>query len=174
MSIQVADEFTIRNNSGKTIKPKPEVKKERRTNNRTTGTGGLKKNLLLKLTYLLSKVRTQVPPKNPELEPSMEYSQAFPNENTSTMDNMYSAANMDKGISKNAKPSNPGDLMKGARRKKVGKGSYQRGKTAPKTKMVTAPGRNPTNKKVRVIIDRPSKRKKQKNTSGSARFAGGG
>ena len=167
MSIQVADEFTIRNNSGKTIKPKPEVKKERRTNNRTTGTGGLKANLPP------LKVRSQVPPKNPELEPAMEYSQAFPNENTSTMDNMYSAANMDKGISKNAKPSNPGDLMKGARRKKVGKGSYQRGKTAPKTKMVTAPGRNPTNKKVRVI-DRPSKRKKQKNTSGSARFAGGG
>jgi hypothetical protein len=46
-------------------------------------------------------------------------------------------------------------------------------KAMPKTKMVTAPGRNPTNKKVRVI-DRPSKRKKQKNTSGSARFAGGG
>ena len=71
---------------------------------------------------------------------------------------------------------NPGALMgnkyTGPRRKKVGKGSYQRGTTAPKTKMVTAPGRNVTNKKVRVI-DRPGK-PRPKNTSGSARFAGGG
>ena len=167
MSIQVADEFTIRNNSGKTIKPKPKVKKERRTNNRTTGTGGLKANLPP------LKVRSQVPPKNPELEPSMEYSQAFPNENTSNLDKMYSAYDMDKGAGKNAKTSNPGDLMKGSRRKKVGKGSYQRGNTAPKTKLVLAPHRNPTNKKVRVI-DRPVKRKKPKNNTGSARFSGGG
>ena len=72
---------------------------------------------------------------------------------------------------------NPGALMgnknTGPRRKKVGKGSYQRGTTAPKTKLITAPGRNVTNKKVRVI-DRPSKRKKPKNTSGSSRFSEGG
>ena len=72
---------------------------------------------------------------------------------------------------------NPGALMgnkhTGPRRKKVGKGSYQRGTTAPKTKMVLAPHRNPTNKKVRVI-DRPSKRNRPKNTSGSSRFSGGG
>tara|TARA_R110001592_G_scaffold328793_1_gene610418 strand:- start:892 stop:1575 length:684 start_codon:yes stop_codon:yes gene_type:complete len=72
---------------------------------------------------------------------------------------------------------NPGALMgnknTGPRRKKVGKGSYQRGTTAPKTKMVLAPHRNPMNKKVRVI-DRPVTRKKPKNNTGSARFAGGG
>ena len=72
---------------------------------------------------------------------------------------------------------NPGALMgnkyTGPRRKKEGKGSYQRGTTAPKTKLITAPGRNVTNKKVRVI-DRPSKRKKPKNTSGSSRFSEGG
>ena len=42
-----------------------------------------------------------------------------------------------------------------------------------KTKLVTAPGRNPTNKKVRVI-DRPGTRKGPKNTSGSSRFSDGG
>ena len=72
---------------------------------------------------------------------------------------------------------NPGALMgnkyTGPRRKKGGKGSYQRGKTAPKTKLVLAPHRNPTNKKVRVI-DRPVTRKRPKNTSGSARFSEGG
>jgi len=71
---------------------------------------------------------------------------------------------------------NPGALMgnkhTGPRRKKVGKGSYQRGTKAPKTKLVLAPHRNPTNKKVRVI-DRPGK-PRPKNTSGSARFSGGG
>jgi hypothetical protein len=72
--------------------------------------------------------------------------------------------------SKNNK--DPGLLMKGARRKKVGKGSYKRG-TPTKTKMVLAPHRNPTNKKVRVA-DRPSKRKRPINKSGSSRFSGGG
>jgi len=42
-----------------------------------------------------------------------------------------------------------------------------------KTKLVTAPHRNPTNKMVRVI-DRPSTRKRPKNTSGSSRFSDGG
>lgn len=72
---------------------------------------------------------------------------------------------------------NPGALMgnkyTGPRRKKVGKGSYKRGTTAPKTKLVLAPHRNPTNKKVRVI-DRPVTRKKPKNNTGSARFSEGG
>tara|TARA_R110000823_G_scaffold109296_1_gene228989 strand:+ start:82 stop:879 length:798 start_codon:yes stop_codon:yes gene_type:complete len=72
--------------------------------------------------------------------------------------------------SKNNK--DPGLLMKGARRKKVGKGSYKRG-TPTKTKMVLAPHRNPTNKKVRVA-DRPSKRKRPINKSGSSRLSGGG
>lgn len=73
---------------------------------------------------------------------------------------------------------NPGALMgnkyTGPRRKKVGKGSYQRGTTAPKTKMVTAPGRGtgPGPKKVRVA-DRPGKAR-PKSKSGSTRMNKGG
>ena len=42
-----------------------------------------------------------------------------------------------------------------------------------KTKMVLAPHRNPTNKKV-LVQDRPVTRKRPKNKSGSARFSEGG
>tara|TARA_R110002051_G_scaffold271336_1_gene331680 strand:+ start:336 stop:593 length:258 start_codon:yes stop_codon:yes gene_type:complete len=42
-----------------------------------------------------------------------------------------------------------------------------------KTKMVLAPHRNPTNKKVRVA-DRPSKRRRPINKSGSSRLRKGG
>ncbi len=51
------------------------------------------------------------------------------------------------------KTDNIGALMRGPRRRTPGQGSYQRG-TPTRTKMVTAPHRNPTNKKVRVA-DRP-------------------
>jgi len=99
-------------------------------------------------------------------------------ENISNVD--YSKDNKDSALKitiNTGRNQNPGALMgnknTGPRRKKVGKGSYQRGTTAPKTKLVLAPHRNPMNKKVRVI-DRPVTRKKPKNNTGSARFSGGG
>jgi hypothetical protein len=42
-----------------------------------------------------------------------------------------------------------------------------------KTKMVTAPGRNPTNKKVRVL-DRPVKKRKKKMVNTTRGFSEGG
>ena len=118
--------------------------------------------------------------KNKTVKPKQDMGPQVPDLSTydpadkSTVD--YSKDNKDPGMTMKSKPkktmkSKPKKTMKSKPKKKIS-GSYQRGTTAPKTKMVTAPGRNPTNKKVRVI-DRPGK-PRPKNTSGSARFAGGG
>jgi hypothetical protein len=102
--------------------------------------------------------------KNKTVKPKQDMGPQVPDLSTydpadkSTVD--YSKDNKDPGMTMKSKP-----------KKKIS-GSYQRGTTAPKTKLITAPGRNVTNKKVRVI-DRPGK-PRPKNTSGSARFAGGG
>ncbi len=70
------------------------------------------------------------------------------------------------------KTDNIGALMRGPRRRTPGQGSYQRG-TPTRTKMVTAPHRNPTNKKVRVA-DRPVTRKKKTMINPNRGFSGGG
>ena len=125
---------------------------------------------IIKNKTVKTKKNKGIGPQVPDLSSDLE--------NISNVD--YSKDNKDSALKININTGplnqNPGALMgnknTGPRRKKVGKGSYQRGTTAPKTKMITAPGRNVTNKKVRVI-DRPGK-PRPKNTSGSARFAGGG
>lgn len=94
-------------------------------------------------------------------------------ENISNVD--YSKDNRDSMLKVDipiTKTDNIGALMRGPRKRRPGQGSYQRG-TPTKTKMVLAPHRNPTNKKVRVA-DRPVTRKKKTMINPNRGFSGGG